>query len=868
MATDLSDKIVSGPIGKYLSGAVAPFAGIQLLSHSDDAWNFSMAAKPLGFIAVATIGFIVAFLVSAIMKGIFIKADERDFDNRGVLENFLAFLLIASLSPIVYFIVLSVAFPDFKSYQDGLSEGNKIRMYFLFPFILSGIALTHPVHKISRRIVSFNIYGEQENDLFSLSETDKKNDPWADDQRLEKWLLFSVHFPKKSHLCGTNDYFRVLTKYQPDFLPDKLKQENYQRLAPFVEFLCAVHGRFAREALNHYTEQQAEKDHWPEAFFQRYPFGSLKEADLDAVPFDAVQTFLLGVFGDLYRITPNDLQLTPAEIREQIRADVVKQHQDNNNRRQQGFPMLPVHERPPVHILRRHFNFVLGQKQSLYYQDFRNMVERLERTYDREALSGMAFDEKHLVFGIPPEDDRAKLYPARSAYDCAVSYGDPINRHVYIIGKTGSGKTTLLQTLIAQHIENEQGLVILSPENALFDNVLAAIPPERARDVVYFDPTAMESPLVSLSPFTIEPGELIFERMGEVYAVLEAALGELGDSMKALLNKCVYTLLQRPGSTLQDLNRLLKPAPDFRRAIIADTRIDEETREWWRDTYEGKGSKLPLSAEAILRRLDAFFMPPLSLTISRASFSLTDALNAQKSIFLFNLSRLKGLQAEVMGQLVISSVLQALLARDKQSSSTHLPYHFIIDEFQTYAGTSSKAFIDMFNRARKYRMSMTLAHQVTENIPQELLATIIGNAGTKIIMERPSTDAPFFAKELQLKVPDKDTFNAPVLQNLQAHEFFIQTPNNKKGVILKTMFDLYEPISLPIKAKELPKGYQDAAIEDLDDWRRLLKTISRQHYGKPIEAAARAQPTPPSDHPNPKPSQSQDDPDEDDFAVT
>jgi energy-coupling factor transporter ATP-binding protein EcfA2 len=681
---------------------------------------------------------------------------------------------------------------------------------------------------------------------------------WGDDQRHEKWQLFSWNFPK------TSNYFRVLTKYPPDFLPDKLKQENYQRLAPFVEFLCAVHGRFAREALNHCTEQQAEKDQWPKAFFERYPFGSLKEADLDAVPFDAVQTFLLGIFGNLYRITPDDLQLTAAEIQEQIRADVVKQHEDNNNRRQQGFPMLPVHERPPIHILRRHFNFMLGQKQSLYYQDFRNMVERLERTYDREALSGMAFDGKHLVFGIPPEDERAKLYPARSAYDCAVNYGDPINRHVYIIGKTGSGKTTLLQTLIAQHIENEQGLVILSPENALFDNVLAAIPPERARDVVYFDPTAMESPLVSLSPFTIEPGELIFERMGEVYAVLEAALGELGDSMKALLNKCVYTLLQRPGSTLQDLNRLLKPAPDFRRAIIADTRIDEETREWWRDTYEGKGSKLPLSAEAILRRLDAFFMPPLSLTISRASFSLTDALNTQKSIFLFNLSRLKGLQAEVMGQLVISSVLQALLARDKQSSSTHLPYHFIIDEFQTYAGTSSKAFIDMFNRARKYRMSMTLAHQVTENIPQELLATIIGNAGTKIIMERPSTDAPFFAKELQLKVPEKETFNAPVLQNLQAHEFFIQTPSNKKGVILKTMFDLYEPIRLPIKAKELPKGYQDAAIEDLDDWRRLLKTISRQRYGKPLEAA----PTPPSDHPNPKPSQSQDDPDEDDFAVT
>lgn len=859
MLDEATDRFSSSVASRYIISAIGPMLMIIVSGFFFGPNAFaSIVLNPINIILFAGCAFLAAVLGVAFIKWHSIKLKEKQTEyDIGRLQNAVTSVFVIGLTPALIAILLWVCLAIFKVDIKGVDYS-----YTIVILIAGTSFLTYFLHGFSCKLVALNFFGDQENDIFPLSEIDQKNDPWADKHRFEKWQLFSGFSHK------TSPYFTTLTKYPPDYFPDKLKQDNYQRLAPFVEFLCAVHGRLAREALEQYTQQQDDKEQWPKAFFERYSFTGLKQTDIDHTPFEAVQTFLLGIFGNIYRITPEDLQLTPAEIRERIRVDLQEQHEDNTRRKQNGHAMDPVHERSPLHIQRLNFGKVLHEKSCTYRYEFENMVERLGRTYDREALSGMAFDGKHLVFGIPPEDERAKLYPARSAYDCAVNYGDPINRHVYIIGKTGSGKTTLLQTLIAQHIENEQGLVILSPENALFDKVLDAIPPERARDVVYFDPTAMESPLVSLSPFTIEPGELIFERMGEVYAVLEAALGELGDSMKALLNKCVYTLLQRPGSTLQDLNRLLKPAPDFRRAIIADTRIDEETREWWRDTYEGKGSKLPLSAEAILRRLDAFFMPPLSLTISRASFSLTDALNAQKSIFLFNLSRLKGLQAEVMGQLIISSVLQALLARDKQPSNSHLPYHFIIDEFQTYAGTSSKAFIDMFNRARKYRMSMTLAHQVTENIPQELLATIIGNAGTKIIMERPSTDAPFFAKELQLKVPEKETFNAPVLQNLQAHEFFIQTPSNKKGVILKTMFDLYEPIRLPIKAKELPKGYQDAAIEDLDDWRRLLKTISRQRYGKPIEAAPRAQPSPPSDHPNPKPSQAQDDPDEDDFAVT
>jgi hypothetical protein len=857
---DIWDRLVAGPIVRYLMGISAAAIPYFLLG---GAVVGSLIARTSHLVICAAGGFVVAVMVSAICKAVLIKGEGGGKEtDRGTLENVATFFLVLGLFPTIVVIADTFFQIPLPSELDMSSDWNK-RLYLyrvLFSFAAPGVFFTYFAHKLSRRIVAFNLYGALEEDIFSdAGATDEREEQlWGDRLRFEKWQLFSTYFEK------TSKYFRILTKYPPHYLPDELTQDNYRRLAAFVKLLCAVHGAPAREALNHYTGQQADESRWPEAFLQRYPFPDLRQTDIDRTPFEAVQDFLLGVFGDIYRITPQDLQLTSAEIQERIRVDLQEQRKANANSRAQGYPTSPVHERPPKHIQRLNFGKVLHEKYCTYRWDFENMLEKLARTYDREALSGMACDQRHLVFGIPPEDERARLYPARSAYDCVVPYGEPLNRHVYIIGKTGAGKTTLLRTLIDQHIGNEQGLVILSPENQLFDDVLDGVPPFRARDVVYFDPVATEAPLVSFGPFAIEEGEMLFERTGEVYSVLEAAMGDLGDSMKGLLNKCVYTLLQRPGSTLQDLGRLLKPNGDFRRAIITDPRIDSETREWWRDTYEGKGSKLPVSAEAIIRRLDAFFMPPLSETTSRPSFSLTEALNGQKSIFLFNLSRLKGLQAEVLGQLLISSVLQALLARDKQPAGSFLPYHFVIDEFQTYAGTSAKTFIEMFNRARKYRMSITLAHQVTANIPPELLSTIIGNAGTKVVMERPSEDAPFFAKELQLKTPDKETFNAAVLQNLYPHEFFLQTPQNKKGVILKTLFDLYQPIDVPVESDELPEGYQHTTVEDLADWRRLLKDLSRRTYGRTLDTVPVS--ASPSTRPEPPPSEP-DDP-ESNFAVT
>ena len=67
-------------------------------------------------------------------------------------------------------------------------------------------------------------------------------------------------------------------------------------------------------------------------------------------------------------------------------------------------------------------------------------------------------------------------------------------RHIYIIGKTGTGKTELLKELILQDIRAGRGICLIDPHD-LAEEILEFIPPERAENVIYFDPSNLERPM-------------------------------------------------------------------------------------------------------------------------------------------------------------------------------------------------------------------------------------------------------------------------------------------------------------------------------------------------------------------------------------
>ena len=72
---------------------------------------------------------------------------------------------------------------------------------------------------------------------------------------------------------------------------------------------------------------------------------------------------------------------------------------------------------------------------------------------------------------------------------------DDRRRHVYIVGKTGTGKTELLKYMIMQDIRAGHGVAFIDPHGDAAEDLLSQVPPERAEDVIYFNPADVERPI-------------------------------------------------------------------------------------------------------------------------------------------------------------------------------------------------------------------------------------------------------------------------------------------------------------------------------------------------------------------------------------
>lgn len=433
------------------------------------------------------------------------------------------------------------------------------------------------------------------------------------------------------------------------------------------------------------------------------------------------------------------------------------------------------------------------------------------------------------VYGLPhPNAEYMHESPHPEHY--AVKPDDRF-KHAYIIGKTGAGKTTLLRNLILQDITRGDGVIVLSPESGLFDFLLEYYPEHRQDDLIYYDPTDDQPPIISLNPVELEDRRNLALEAGAVAATLARALSEdLSGAMHNLLLESVSTLLQLPDTSFQDLRTLLKPESSLRQTLPTHPNLDETTREYWRDEYE-KGSYTKKSAEALLSRLKLFFMPPLRLTIAKASFPFQEALNAQRSVFFFDLSRIHGNQETLIGQLILSHLLQTLLKRDAEPEPDRVPTHLYVDEFQNYAEHNDSVFRNMFDRARKYRMSVTLAHQVAADIPEKLLKVILGNVGTKVCMQLAPTDAEFFSRQINVGSFDRQRHEAAqYLERLNKGGAFITTPTRHDALKIQ--------VSLEPLLSEGAKGREAVA---------RLKTHSKHCYGK--TPAPPSPPTPPRQNP-------------------
>jgi len=361
------------------------------------------------------------------------------------------------------------------------------------------------------------------------------------------------------------------------------------------------------------------------------------------------------------------------------------------------------------------------------------------------------------------------------------------DRHIYIVGKTGSGKTNLMRNLIYQDISSGRGVGVIAPEQEMItEEILPFIPEERIDDVIYFNPADTEHP-VCFNPLQLDEGEDIDLKVDENLTIFKRIIDvSSGPRMEEILRQSLYALIEKDGTTLLDVERLLdRDDPTFRNEVVRESR-DEATVHFFRDVYP----KMPKDAHLpITTRLSRLLRPKFVRNIlcqPYSTFNFRKAIDEGK-ILLFNLSDgiLGEITSQIIGQLIVAKFQLALMSRADVPKSKRTPFYLYIDEFQTFTSTAASSYEKILSRARKYSLSLTLAHQQTGQIPSELLKEILGNVSTIVVFNVGRDDASRLSKELitsaggeVVNIPPEELLQLKVGQaycRIGQNSFFMQT---------------------------------------------------------------------------------------------
>jgi hypothetical protein len=328
---------------------------------------------------------------------------------------------------------------------------------------------------------------------------------------------------------------------------------------------------------------------------------------------------------------------------------------------------------------------------------------------------------------------------------------DERRRHLYIVGQTGTGKSTLLLNLIEQDLAAGEGLALLDPHGDLAEAVLLRVPRARTNDLVYVNPADLERP-IGFNPLSQVRDDLKpIVADGIVSAFRHVWADSWGHRLDYILTNAVRALLDTPGATLLMLPRLLIDDA-FRARIVEHYVADPVVRSFWVNEYAGYSTSFRTEAIApIQNKIGKILMvPSLRNILAQPRSTITmRRLMDERAIVVCNLAKggLGESTAHLLGALLTTSLAQAALSRADTPASERTVFHFYADEFQSFA-TDSFALI--LSEARKYGLTLTLAHQYLNQLPDQLRSAVFGNAGSIVACRAGAEDTTILAAQIGL----------------------------------------------------------------------------------------------------------------------
>ena len=330
-------------------------------------------------------------------------------------------------------------------------------------------------------------------------------------------------------------------------------------------------------------------------------------------------------------------------------------------------------------------------------------------------------------------------------------------RHLYTLGQTGAGKSVFLQNLAVQDILAGNGVCFIDPHGSDVLDILSCVPKERIDDVIYFDPSYVDRPLalnmLEYDPAHPEQKIFVVNEMLAIFKKLYSSSPEsMGPAFEQYFRNATMLVMEDPetGNTLLEIPRVLADA-NFRNLKLSRCK-NPIVVQFWRDiaTKTSGESGLQNMIPYITNKFDVFISNDIMRPIiaqEKSSFNFRDIMD-NKKILLVNLAKgkLGEMNANLIGLIIIGKFLMAAMSRVDSFGGPKLPdFYLYVDEFQNVATPSISTIL---SEARKYGLSLNLAHQFIDQLPEDIKSAVFGNVGNMVLFRVGTADAEFLEPQL------------------------------------------------------------------------------------------------------------------------
>jgi len=358
-------------------------------------------------------------------------------------------------------------------------------------------------------------------------------------------------------------------------------------------------------------------------------------------------------------------------------------------------------------------------------------------------------------------------------------------RHIHIIGRPDMGKSTLLESMILQG----HGVVVLDPHGDLVERLLCLIPQEAVARTIYFNPG--DPDWVPLwNPMSRIPGQDIGRASDDMVAVLKSFVSGWGDRLEHLLRHGIFGLKHIEHTTFLDLSDLMRTGTKESKQmkeLLLQVVQNEVAQQFWRYDYETYRPDEFGPPRHKLSKLLVGGTSALMLAQPHSRFTFRQIID-EGMIFLADLSSNLGTEVrDILGGFILAIIHATALGRSDTMPENRKDFYVYLDEAHRFV---TDCLEDMLVEARKFGVSMTLAHQYMRQFTRDQ-ADALASTGSTVAFNVSRQDAEYLSKQFQ-KLAKPDDFSA-----LDLREALIRI-----GTVMTKIRTLDRPMTPDVDSKD------------------------------------------------------------------